>query len=297
MNEDLTFVAIDFETANADYSSICQVGMVFFENGNIVREISQLINPMTHFDGFNIGKHRITPADVAHQPTFVDYYTELYPILNNQVAVHHQPFDRLAFHQACDKWQVEPPFTYWLDNAAVVRRTWAQFQKKGYALKNVADYLGIEFNHHDACEDARAAGLVFLEACHITGRGVEKWSYEVDHNGISPKQKGPSRQKITGDLLKFSDFCDCSENYFTGKKVVISGTYQMWPDRKELAQIIKSFGADIDSSVSDKTNILCAGNGVGPSKMDKMQKNIEAGKDAVILNETEIDEILKYCSL
>jgi len=44
------FVAIDFETANADLASICQVGVVTFEEGRVVESWGSLINPLDYFD-------------------------------------------------------------------------------------------------------------------------------------------------------------------------------------------------------------------------------------------------------
>ncbi|WP_299576596.1 exonuclease domain-containing protein [uncultured Sunxiuqinia sp.] len=293
MNKDLNFIAIDFETANSDYSSICQIGLAFFKNGELANKVSQLINPETHFDGYNIGIHEIHPEDVVDAPTFKEYYPVLFEQINNQVLIHHQPFDWTAFCQACEKHALEFPNSYWLDNAAVVRRTWEQFRQKGYGLKNVASFLGIEFKHHDACEDAIAAGLVFTEACSLTERSIEDWANEVEKKRIKAPRKGPSPQRISGELLKqeISDNIDCNNPFFD-KKVVISGTYSNWPDRKVLAKIIKDLGADIDSSIGKKTNILCAGNGVGPAKIKKMQANIEAGCDAKIITEVEVIEML-----
>ena len=99
--------------------------------------------------------------------------------------------------------------------------------------------------------------------------------------------------KISSDLLKpdFEHVKD-KENYFYGKKVVISGIYDNWPDRNELAMTIKDLGADIDTSVTKRTNILIAGDGVGPSKLSKMIANINEGREAVILNETDVVGIL-----
>ena len=42
-----------------------------------------------------------------------------------------------------------------------------------------------------------------------------------------------------------------------------------------------------------KTNYLCKGNGVGPSKLAKMQKKIDSGEDAHIIDEDEIIKLLK----
>ena len=293
MIENLNFVAIDFETANTDYSSICQIGLAFFENGTLVKEESHLINPEAYFDGYNISIHGITEENTKCAPTFKDFFPELCSRIENQVVIHHQPFDKIAYCQACELNRLEMSNTYWLDNAAVVRRTWEEFRQKGYGLKNIANHLGLKFKHHDACEDARTAGYVFIEACKITGKNIEEWTVEVESGKIKPSKKGPSRHRITGDLLKpITEFCDNINNPFYGKKVVISGTYTNWPNRKDLAKELKELGADIDSSVSTKTNYLCAGLGVGPSKLKNMQKNIDAGKDAAILCEQEILEIL-----
>ncbi len=290
MIKDLNFVAIDFETANSNYSSICQIGLVFFEKGKIVKEESQLINPETHFDGMNINIHGITPEKVEGSPSFTEFYPELFNRINEQVVIHHQPFDHSAYCQACELHGLEESNTYWLNNAAVVRRVWEQFRTKGYGLKNVAKYLGIKFKHHDACEDARAAGLIFVEACRISGKSIEQWGTDVEKHRIKKPKTGPSKQDISGELLKPLKNVENSNNSFFGKKVVISGTYTSWPDRKDLANILRKLGADIDKTVGVNTNILCAGAGVGPSKMKKMQKNIDNDKDAQIIKE---DEILK----
>lgn len=293
MIENLNFVAIDFETANSDYSSICQIGMSFFENGELVREESHFIDPCTHFDGVNVNIHGITAEHVKDSKTFAEFYPELCNKINDQVVVHHQPFDYSAYCQACELHGFERSNAYWLNTASVVRRTWKQFSQKGYGLKNVANHLGIDFKHHDACEDARTAGLILIEACKITGNSIEEWAASIEGRRIKPPKQGPSFQKITGNLLRTNtEHCANTNNPFFGKKVVISGTYMNWPDRKELAMILKNLGADIDSSVSANTNLLCAGSGVGPAKVAKMQKNMDDGKEAAILCEEEILEML-----
>lgn len=44
------FVSIDFETANAELASICQVGIATFEDGKIIDSWESLINPLDYFD-------------------------------------------------------------------------------------------------------------------------------------------------------------------------------------------------------------------------------------------------------
>ncbi|MCT4603807.1 MAG: exonuclease domain-containing protein [Marinifilum sp.] len=63
----MKFLVIDFETANSD--SICQVGIVKFENGECEVLLNSFINPNTHFT--NSGIHGITKEDVKDAPTFL----------------------------------------------------------------------------------------------------------------------------------------------------------------------------------------------------------------------------------
>ena len=55
----MRFVAIDIETANPDMSSICQIGIAEFYDGNLIGEWSTLIDPEDYFDEVNISIHGI----------------------------------------------------------------------------------------------------------------------------------------------------------------------------------------------------------------------------------------------
>lgn len=66
----MKYVALDIETANRERSSICSIGMVKFEEGQIVDEFYTLINPEDYFSYANIEIHGITEADVKGEPIF-----------------------------------------------------------------------------------------------------------------------------------------------------------------------------------------------------------------------------------
>ena len=62
----------------------------------------------------------------------------------------------------------------WLDSAAIARRAWlGRYRRRGWGLAGVAGDLGIAFRHHDALEDARAAGEIVLRACRHTGLDID----------------------------------------------------------------------------------------------------------------------------
>lgn len=71
------FYVIDVETANAGYSSICQIGIAEFTNGNLTDKWETLINPEDYFDGMNISIHGIDKKMVENAPTFKQIYPKL----------------------------------------------------------------------------------------------------------------------------------------------------------------------------------------------------------------------------
>ena len=160
----MNFVALDFETANADLSSICQVGLVSFRGGEVAETFSTLVDPDDYFDPINISIHGIDEDRVRGAPRFREIYSQLSERVSGAVVVCHTLFDRAAMRQASAKYQLADVVCEWLDTTRVVRRTWSQYARSGYGLGNLAREFGISFNHHDAAEDARATGLILLKA-------------------------------------------------------------------------------------------------------------------------------------
>jgi DNA polymerase-3 subunit epsilon len=65
MRNDVTgiadFIALDIETANADFASICSIGLVHFKGAEVFKSLTILVDPEDHFDPLNIGIHGIVP--------------------------------------------------------------------------------------------------------------------------------------------------------------------------------------------------------------------------------------------
>lgn len=133
----MDFVALDFETANADLSSICQVGLVMFRSGEIAETYSKLVNPNDYFDPINVSIHGLDEESVRAAPQFQDIYPEICVRVNGAVVVCHTPFDRAAMRQASVKYRLEDVNCHWLDTARVVRRAWSQYARSGYGLGNL----------------------------------------------------------------------------------------------------------------------------------------------------------------
>lgn len=161
------FVALDVETANGDIGSICQIGLAAFKDGELSREWSSLINPEEPFSAFNIGIHGITAEDVAEAPTLPEVARTLRAWLNRQIVVCHTLFDQKALTQGFVKYGLPELRCRWLDSCQVARRTWNS--PDGYKLPVICGIIGHTFTHHDALEDAKAAGALILAAGRKTG--------------------------------------------------------------------------------------------------------------------------------
>ncbi len=173
----LNFNAIDVETANSDPSSICQIGIVSVRGGVIKEQLSVLVNPEAPFNEFNVRLHGIDHETVASSEVLPRLESLLRRWMEGTVLVSHTGFDRRAMDGAMERYGLRPIRARWLDSAMIARRAWPHKynRRRGWGLASIAGDLGINFRHHDALEDARAAGEIVLKACHHTGLDIDGW--------------------------------------------------------------------------------------------------------------------------
>ncbi|MEE3245530.1 MAG: exonuclease domain-containing protein, partial [Bacteroidota bacterium] len=97
------FSVIDAETANADSSSICQIGIAEFKNGQLVNKWESLIDPEDFFDSLNISIHGITEKAIKGAPTLPEIANEIRNLIGGITLFHHMPFDKIALNRAFEK--------------------------------------------------------------------------------------------------------------------------------------------------------------------------------------------------
>ena len=61
----------------------------------------------------------------------------------------------------------------------------------------------------------------------------------------------------------------------------------------ELGKLLQSLGADINTSITKKTNIVIIGNGAGPSKLKKTQELKDSGYNIKLIYEPELIDVLQ----
>jgi DNA polymerase-3 subunit epsilon len=237
----MDFVAVDVETANPDFASICQIGIVAFENGRVKESWQSLVNPEDYFDDFNVFIHGIDERAVKGAPTFPQVFDTVRKWLIGAVVACHTPFDRVAVARVVEKYGLPPVDCAWLDTAKVVRRTWSEFSQRGYGLANVASKFGIAFAQHNAEEDARAAGEILARAIEETGMTASEWLERAR------KPIGPASIAVDGN----------PEGHLYGEVVVFTGVLNI--PRREAAQLAADAGCEVATSVGKSTTLLVIG--------------------------------------
>lgn len=284
----MDFLALDVETANADMASICAIGIATFRSGKLDSDWYSLVNPLDEFDPINISIHGITGADVQNASTFEELANDLDRLIYGKIVVTHTHFDRVSLHQAASRSSITLPKCSWLDSARVTRRVWSEFSQSGYGLANVCDKLGYIFEHHNALEDAKAAGHILLAAMEESGLNLDGMLNRVNQP-IGPTTSGPAAVvRRDGN----------PEGALAGEVIVFTGALEI--PRREAADLAASIGCAVASGVTKKTTMLVVGDTdiqrlaghIKSSKHRKAEVLILKGQPIRILRETDFKELL-----
>jgi len=180
---------------------------------------------------------------VKDAPRFPQVYESLSRFISHRIVVCHTSFDRVAMARAVERYGLPLIECVWLDSARVARRAWSQFASKGYGLKNVASTLGIEFKHHVAKEDARAAGEILIRAITETGIGLNDWLERIK------TRIGPS--KAISELVPNPD------GPLAGEVLVFTGALII--PRIQAAELAAKAGCRVANSITKETTMLVVG--------------------------------------
>ena len=279
------FVALDVETACSDVASICQIGLACVQPDNQIQTFSMLVNPGTRFDAFNIQLHGIGPDHVADAPRFPDALDALLPLLTRHHLIQHSNFDKQALNAACGFCGIDVPDLRWSDSVQIARRAWPELKGNGgHGLANLKRTLNLQFQHHDAGEDARAAALVVLHAeLHLRLPFEEL---------IKPATKKNYSAAITMD--------GNPKGALAGSVVVFTGALGI--SRSEAAELAARVGMSVKPSVTKETTHLVVGDQdlnvlAGHTKSSKHRKAEDmqrAGHPVRIIGESAFRSLVSF---
>ena len=290
-----TFLALDVETANADLASICSIGIATFEDGRMTGEWHAFVDPEDQFSAINKSVHGIDEGMVQGSPTYAALADELNRKLYDSVVVAHGAFDRAAILKAATRWTVSPPTCRWLNSQTMTRRTWPQFAKRGYGLKSVSGHIGYDFEHHDALEDAKAAGQVVLAAMEESGTDIVDWLAALARR---PRARGYARATgaAKGGSIRRQGNPD---GLLFGEVVVFTGALGI--HRADAADLAAEAGCEVATSVTRRTTLLVVGDTdvrklagrTKSSKHRKAEQLVLAGQPIRIIGESDFRSIVE----
>jgi DNA polymerase-3 subunit epsilon len=158
----MDFCAIDFETANGMRNSACAVALVKVIDSRVVEEYKSLINQEdTWFRPDFIALHGITAEMTASAPSFAELWPNIAAFISDlRLAAHNAGFDISVLKKMLEENGIKWGLPEYYCSLEIARSTWPSL--RAHSLDVVADYLGIELDHHNALSDARACAAILL---------------------------------------------------------------------------------------------------------------------------------------
>lgn len=264
----MKFVTIDFETANRNRNSPCEIGLTFVADGEVVETKSWLIRPKEmEFDYFNVLLHGIRPDMVADQPEFDVMWDEVKPLVDGQLLIaHNAGFDISVLRRTLELYGLPFPSLSYACSYIFSKKIWKGLP--AYDLKSLCTLNGIALDHHRAGPDSMATAQLSLRAFELAGVVVAedlpiKLQTTVGSlfaGGYKPSEtKRPSSHwqrdlsTIIGDPAKHNP-----ESIFYGRIVVFTGTLSSMT-RSEAQQVIVDIGGSIAGGVTKATDYFVVG--------------------------------------
>lgn len=306
----MDFVAIDFETADFNRWSPCEVGITTVENFEIVDRVSCLIKPPCYpnFDSFNIKIHGITADMVKDSPTFDEVYHSMIKerISGKLVVAHNAAFDIGVLRDTLDEYNIQWPSLQYVCTLTLARRLMRELHN--YSLPDVHHYLGLGKlpNHHRAIDDSEAAANVLIKIFKVHQvSSIDDIATFLDYNlgivspdsitGFTKKKKNiaiKDRYSLSELASDESTFNEAS--VFFNKNVSFTGKLTSML-RGEAAQIITRIGGKFVDKLTNSTNILVVGQQdisvVGDSGLSGKQKKVadlkKKGIDIEVMSEQD----------
>lgn len=271
-NDELSFVAIDFETATAKRYSACQLGIVVVENGIIKDKKCFLIQPPNNeYSKKSTAIHGISSKHTVDKPNFLQQWPLIKQLINDSCIVcHNSDFDIDVLKSTCNYYGISD---------LRIKDIKCTYRMTGYSLIEACQGLSISVSgHHNALNDAEMCANIYIKLC--CGKAVDTSLIKVVKGG-----KKEHSEELINQALQINS------SFFEGKNVVITGVFGKF-NRDDLKSILEHHGAIIRTGISTKTNVVVMGMDAGPSKCAKIKELVDSRVDIVVLNETELLEKL-----
>lgn len=279
--KNLNFTAIDFETYTHERTSACAIGLVKVKDGHVLHRFYSIINPVPdNEEKTNTSIHGITEDMISLAPRFDELWPLIRAMIGDDIIVsHNAPFDSDIFNRVLNYYDIKVPKLY---------RFYCTYELTGLSLREACMKHNIELgSHHDALADAEACAKIYLAE-----RGkIQSNTFKGSLDKILALNTAKKYDRATLDQLDDEEVENQSTPFFHAK-VVITGVFNAYPNRNDLGKKLQSLGADMNTAISSKTNIVVMGDGAGPAKVKKINEINENGGNIRVIFESELVDIL-----
>lgn len=158
------FVAIDFETANFERTSVCSVGIVVVRGGLFVDSFYSLIQPEPNYYHYRCSQvHGLCRVDTDGAPVFPKVWKQIEPLIGDlPLVAHNKSFDEGCLKAVFRCYQMDYPDYVFYDTLRAARKAFPQ--APNHQLQTVAALCGYCLEqHHHALADAEACAWIARE--------------------------------------------------------------------------------------------------------------------------------------
>ena len=177
------YIVFDTETPNSRNDSICSIGITVVENGRIVEERYDLVDPEARFDVFNVQLHGISPDMVRFEKNFPVLWDEIGPLMGSGVLVaHNAAFDLGVLSKLFRRYGIAKAPDYYACTVQLGRKCIPE--APNHKLNTLCELLQISLDHHNAASDSHACAELL---CHYLSLGfpVDRYVKLWDYNRVS----------------------------------------------------------------------------------------------------------------
>ncbi|WPP52928.1 exonuclease domain-containing protein [Catalinimonas niigatensis] len=308
----MNFVALDFETANHQRESVCEIGIAIVQDGVVKEQKSWLVRPRNNwFNSMNTRIHGIDAQKVAHSPEFDEIWQTVRSYFEDAyVVAHNASFDLSVLRHVLAQYELPFPHLSYACSLQVARRAWRGFPS--YGLSALSERFGISLNHHAAGSDAEACAHILLkamEAHQLTqfedieqafgiqlGKLYAQGYIPSGRSSRPQKKKKLSLQNMPLDLSRVS-----KSHPLYGKSVVFTGSLRSM-SRAEAQKSVIEAGGNSTNFVNDQTHYLVLSERVfvnlargGHNNKVQQAQHLNAGRKPVtLISEGEFLTLLQY---
>ena len=258
----MNYTVFDVETANSQRDSICSIGIIRYEDNQIVYEKEIRMNPETEFNYFNIRIHGIRPADVAHAPTFPEVWKEIKCYFENTILVAHnaKSMDLCALYRTLERYHLPMVNNQYICTMELAKKIFKNDDSvQSYRLDALSQKFNIKLlHHHNALDDTRACFEILKKFEELYPEQVRYQQYIFGKaknslccgNPLEKKENSVKNGKLVRDKIPQIIIAD-------GKKPIT----RILDDEEYLKELDKKLNEEIaeyqqDKSIQEMADVL-----------------------------------------